>query len=224
MAAANQADRAPYVIAGVLAAAPLLALGAAAPGGGQWRWLEFPPHITVIALVVGVVACFGRSRLAAAKAVVAIVACSFAWTLIGTLMKSHGVDLVGRYFDLLLVESVGRFATVFVAIAYASLALLAVTSAQATGTNLLRAAIWLACVALAAIGLVTSNESWLTLENIGSSGTYRSSVAWPDTKVIALVAAVIVLAVACVAAVAGVRLRARPIVPRAVARERPRPD
>ncbi|MBL0220153.1 MAG: hypothetical protein IPQ07_40575 [Myxococcales bacterium] len=51
------ASTAPFLIAGLCAAIPLLFLSAAAPGGEAWKWLEYPRPITVIACALALIAC-----------------------------------------------------------------------------------------------------------------------------------------------------------------------
>ncbi|HEY4057789.1 MAG TPA: hypothetical protein VGM39_14340, partial [Kofleriaceae bacterium] len=51
---AARAPRSPFMIAGIVGGAALLILGAAAPGGDSWRWLEMPRHMTLIAIALGI--------------------------------------------------------------------------------------------------------------------------------------------------------------------------
>jgi hypothetical protein len=186
-----------FVVAGLVAAAPLLALAAAAAGGGDWVWLEYPRHITVIAAVLGMAACFARDRYKAPLVLVGTLGFAFAWELVGEyrgLAKFGRTDLLSSEMDLLIKLSIARAAPWLVGIAYSVLALLCITRSGNARTNRVRAGVWLVVVAVVALALTLNNDTWLTLENLGQRGTFISSVAWPDTKKISLVLDLVALA------------------------------
>jgi hypothetical protein len=194
-------SRAPFVIAGVLAALPLLVLAAAAPGGGDWRWLEYPRHITLIAIALGIAVAFAKNRPTALIVLAGTVAITLAWELIGEhrgLAKLNRTDLFRSELGLLVDLSVGRVAPWLVGVAYGALAYLSIARSRDFHRNRKRAAIWLATIAVVAFVITLGNESWLTLENLEGDGVYRSSAAWPDTKKLSLVADVLVLIAAAI--------------------------
>jgi hypothetical protein len=194
-------SRAPFIVAGVLAAVPLLVLAAAAPGGGDWRWLEYPRHITLIAIALGIAVAFAKNRPTALIVLAGTVAITLAWELIGEhrgLAKFGRTDLFRSELGLLVDLSVGRAAPWLVGVAYGALAYLSIARSRDFSRNRKRAAIWLGTIALIALVLTLSNTSWLTLENLEGDGVYRSSVAWPDTKKLSLVADVLVLIAAAI--------------------------
>jgi len=199
------ASRAPYVIAALAAAVPLLVLGAAAPGGGDWRWLEYPRHMTLIAIALGLAVCFAKVRPTALIVLAGTVGITLAWELIAEhrgLAKFGRTDLFRSELNLLIDLAVGRAAPWLVGFAYAAIAYLAIDRSRDAHANRKRAAIWLIAIACIALAITLSNESWLTLENLkGDHGVYRSSVAWPDTKKLSLAADLLALATGLVALV-----------------------
>ena len=180
-----------YVLAAVIAVVPLFILAAAAPGGGDWRWLEYPRYMTFFAAAFGIAACFAKSRQIAFLVLAGTVVIALAWEMIGEyvgLSKFGRTDLFSTELKLLVDLSVARAAPWLVGSAYAAIALLSITRVRDARTNRRRAGTWLIAVALVALAITYKNESWLTLENLSEHGTYRSSVAWPDTKKLSLVA------------------------------------
>jgi hypothetical protein len=69
-----------------------------------------------------------------------------------------------------------------------------------TPADRIPAALWLVGVGGVAIVLTVNNTSWLTLENLSHEGTFRSSVSWPDTKILSLIASACALVVGAVVA------------------------
>jgi hypothetical protein len=186
--------RAPYVLAAVVAAFPLLVLAAAAPGGSDWQWLEFPKHITLFSIFVGVLAMFHAERMIA-LVIPLLVA-------VAALLIEVAGGTRGDYLTLVVLE---RLATWLISGLYAVLVWLAVDRADSVRANVWRAGAWLVVVGALAAVLTMANESWLTFENIGARGTFRSSVAWPDSKILSLVAAVITVALGAAAISWGLR-------------------
>lgn len=171
---------APYIVIGLIAFVPLMFLSAAAPGGGDWRLLEYPRHVTVFALVLGVMAST-RTRLDRAALVP-----------LGTVALSCLFSVAterGAYAELVFEASIKSLAPWLVGGLYAVLAALAIKRAREPRTNRLRAGLWLAGVGTIAIVITMKNESWLTLENLSQPGTFRDSSPWPDTKQITIVLA-----------------------------------
>jgi hypothetical protein len=196
----DRASRWPYLVVGIVGGVALLILGAAAPGGETWRWLEMPRHITAIAIVLGLVtAAAGKSVQHAPLVLVGTIAIAGAW---------EAVDVGGSAVPSLL-QTVAPY---LVGTVYAALAALAILPASHARR---RAGGWLVVVGLVAIGMVLANPSWLTLQNLHERGTFRSSASWPDTKKVALV-------IACVTTAFGVTfalVRARTVgLPRATMR------
>lgn len=191
-----------FVVAGVIAAAPLFLLAAAAPGGRDWVWLEYPRHITFVAAVLGMAACFARARPAALVVLAGTVVFALAWELLGEyrgLASIGRTDLFASELDLLVKESAGRVAPWLVGGLYSVLALLAITRSPDARKNRQRAGLWLAGAALVALAITLLNQSWLTLENLSGRGVFRSSAAWPDTKKISLSLDLVALAAGLVA-------------------------
>ncbi|CAN5903380.1 hypothetical protein BH11MYX2_BH11MYX2_28280 [soil metagenome] len=196
------APRSSFIVAGLVGGVALLILGAAAPGGESWRWLEMPRHMTVIAIALGVWSAKGSKDLSRA------------------LIPLLGTPAIAATWEAIQYKNADALAGILSTLApwlmggiYAILVGFAITSRSAVSSRRLAGA-WLVGVGLVVLALTLANESWLTLENLSKSGTYRSSVAWPDTKKIALV-------LACVAAAVGIAIawvRAATI-PRATARE-----
>lgn len=200
---------APYIIVGVIAAAPLLFLSAAAPGGGSWRWLEYPRSVTVIAFALGMFACSRKGRTSALLAPIGTVVLATIWAVAMARSASRG---------LVFISSMKQLAPWLVGSLYGALALLSIARAAAPRSNRLRAGLWLCATGVIAIVLTMQNESWLTLENFDSSNTtYRSTGGWPDTKQISM--AVACCASALGAAIAAYALR-KPasLLPRAIVR------
>jgi hypothetical protein len=205
------------VVAALLAIVPLYALGAAAPGGGTWRWLALPRADLGFAAVLGIAACFARrpaTALIVPLGTVGIALLRASVSEYAALRRFGRTDL----FDLGLLAdlSINRLAPWLLGVGFGVIAWLAIR--RPGGEPRLRrraAALWLAAVGALAVGLALANRSWYEL---ASSDSYivRSSVPWPDTKVIA----VVIGAIACgVAAVVAWRTR-RPGLPRATARPR----
>jgi hypothetical protein len=234
----SPAGRGAYVVAGLIALAPLLLLGAAAPGGDQWRWLEFPARMTMIAAALGIAACFARSRAIAVWVIPGAVAGAFLWDLVRAYIGLKGLgrmDLFGDDLSIIASNTVKLVAPWLAGALYGALAWLAIVPApdeSGDGTRpggirpallrpqALRAALWLIAVCLVAMVLTASNRSWLTLENIGNRGTFRSSVSWPDTKILSMVVAALVAAMSATVALWAWRARTpSPALPRATLRE-----
>jgi hypothetical protein len=219
--------RGTYVVAGLIALVPLLLLGAAAPGGSQWRWLEFPSRMTAIAAALGIAACFARSRAIAVWVLLGSVAGTFLWGLLRAYigLKSLGrMDLFGEDLPIIVSNTVQLVAPWLVGALYGALAWLAIPRAPEHAdrkhTDALRAALWLVVVGVIAIALTTCNRSWLTLENLGERGTFRSSASWPDTKVLSMVVAMLVSVASAAVALRAWRARAAaPALPRATLRK-----
>ena len=226
--------RAPYVLAGVIAAVPLLVLGAAAPGGDSWRWLELPARMTFIAAALGIAACFARSRGTAVLVLLGTAAGGLVWELVHEYLGLQGLGRMDLFRDdlrLIASNTLQLLAPWLVGALYAALAWLAISPAvhaAATGIERvtadrvrarLRAACWLVCAGAVAVVLTVENTSWLTLENLGERGTFRSSASWPDTKVLSLVIAGVALAAGIAAAVHARRAaQSRDVLPRATLR------
>jgi hypothetical protein len=206
-------SRAPFIVVAVIALLPLLVLGAAAPGGGDWRWLEYPRYITMIAFSLGIGLCFARHPPTALLVLAGTVAITLGWELIGEhrgLSKLGRTDMFRSELGLLVDLSVGRVAPWLVGFAYGALAYLSISRSRDPHKNRKRAAIWLLAIAAIALALTLRNESWLTLENLKGDGVYRSSVAWPDTKKLSLVADLLALIAGCIALFVNPLPRARP--------------
>jgi hypothetical protein len=228
-----RAGRGTYVVAGLIALAPLLLLGAAAPGGGQWRWLEVPSRMTMIAAAIGIAACFARSRAVTIWVLLGSVAGAFLWDLVRAYIGLEGLDrmdLIGDDLSIVASNNVKLVAPWLVGALYGALAWLAIRRADAyrpdgirhtlLDAHALRAALWLLVVCVVAMVLTASNKSWLTLENLGNRGTFRSSVSWPDTKILSMVIAALVSVVSATVALRAWRARAvAPALPRAMLRE-----
>lgn len=203
------ASTAPFLIAGLCAAIPLLFLSAAAPGGEAWKWLEYPRPITVIACALALIAC-SRTRIDRAV-----------WVPLGTVAISCVWELVtsrGMMIELVLVEAITRLAPWLVGGVYAVLAVLSIRRAREDRVNRVRAGLWLAGIGVLAIVLTLANESWLTLENLDHRGTFRSSVPWPDTKKLSIAFAIGATLVGGVFALVSRRKPPDPL-PRAIVRE-----
>jgi len=198
------ASRGPFVVAALIAVVPLLVLAAAAPGGADWRWLEYPRHVTIIAIGLGIWMCFAKARPTALIALAGTVAITLLWELLGEyrgLAKFGRTDLFGSELNLLVDLSVASAAPWLLGGAYTVLAVLAIGRSRDARANRRRAAVWLIAIAGVAVCITLRNESWLTLENLKGNGTYRSSSSWPDTKQLSLVADLLALAAGIVALV-----------------------
>lgn len=230
---ARSGVRAPYVLAGVLAAVPLLLLGAAAPGGDSWRWLELPARMTFIAAALGIAACFARSRGTSVLVLLGTAAGGFLWELVHEYLGLKGLGRMDLFRDdlhLIASSTLQRLAPWLVGALYAALAWLAIPPAGGAGSSMgepaagerlrgqLRAGLWLAGVGVVAIALTAQNMSWLTLENLGQRGTFRSSASWPDTKILSLIAALLALASGAAMALRAWRAAPRPSLPTATLR------
>lgn len=198
--------RATYVVAGLVALVPLLVLGAAAPGGDRWRWLEVPAHMTAIAAALGIAACFARSRGLALLVLFGSVACAFVWDLLHEYIGLKGLgrmDLLRDDLRLIVSNTAELLAPWLVGAIYGALAWIAISPAESEPADRasvdrlradrVRAGLWLAGVAVIGIGLTVSNASWLTLENLSQKGTFRSSASWPDTKILSLITSALAL-------------------------------
>jgi hypothetical protein len=226
--------RAPYVLAGVIAAVPLLVLGAAAPGGDSWRWLDLPARTTFIAAALGIAACFARSRGTAVLVLLGTAAGGFLWELVHEYLGLKGLGRMDLFRDdlgLIASNTLQLLAPWLAGALYAALAWLAIppeAHAPATGIEhvtadrvraQLCAACWLVCAGVVAVVLTVENTSWLTLENLGQRGTFRSSASWPDTKILSLVIAAIALAAGAAAALRAWRAaQPRTVLPKATLR------
>ena len=209
-------SRAPFVVAALLAAVPLLVLAAAAPGGGKWVWLEYPRHMTMFAIMLGIACCFAKVRPTALMVLAGTVVIAMLWDLVGEyrgLAKFGRTDLFRSELGLLVKLSVGRAAPWVVGGAYAVLAYLAIGRSRDLHKNRRRAAGWLIAIAAFALLITLRNESWLTLENLKGDGTYRSSASWPDTKKLSLVIDFVALALG----LAGLLYKPRSNLPKATA-------
>ncbi|HEY5921051.1 MAG TPA: hypothetical protein VIV11_05240 [Kofleriaceae bacterium] len=198
----TRGSRAPFVVAGLIAAVPLLVLAAAAAGGGDWVWLEYPRHITMLAIALGIAVSFAKARPTALVVLAGTVVIALLWEVIGEyrgLAKFGRTDLLRSELDLLVKLSVARAAPWLVGGAYAVLAYLAIGRSGNVHFDRRRAALWLGGIALIALAITLQNTSWLTLENLSQRGTFRSSVAWPDTKKLSLVIDLVTLALAAIA-------------------------
>lgn len=194
MARGNQA---PFVLAAMIAAVPLLVLAAAAPGGHDWVWLEYPKGITFVAFALGFAVCFARSRQLAPFVLVGTVAYALGSELIGEyvgLAKFGKTELLGQELGLLVDLSIARAAPWLMGGLFTIVAWLAIGRGR-DKTNRERAAIWLAAVGAIAACITLANESWLTLENLGHAGVFRDSSSWPDTKKISIVIDIITSAI-----------------------------
>ena len=181
--------RAPFLFAAVVAAIPLLLLGAAAPGGGDWRWLEYPRHMTLVAAALGIAVCFAKARPTAIVVLAGTVAITLVYELLAEhrgLAKFGRTDLFRSELGLLVDLSVGRAAPWLLGAAYSVLAFLAIDRSHDAHVNRRRAALWLLAVATIALVITYANRSWLTLENLQGDGVYRSGASWPDTKKLSL--------------------------------------
>ncbi|MGH2898830.1 MAG: hypothetical protein ACRDMZ_09170, partial [Solirubrobacteraceae bacterium] len=218
---ARPGARAPYVLAGVLAAVPLLLLGAAAPGGDSWRWLELPARMTFIAAALGIAACFARSRGTAVLVLFGTAAVGFLWELVHEYLGLKGLGRMDLFRDdlrLIASNTLQLLAPWLVGALYAALAWLAIAPGERMRGQL-RAGLWLAGVGVVAIALTVQNMSWLTLENLGQRGTFRSSASWPDTKILSLIVALLALAAGAAAALRAWRAAPpRPSLPTATLR------
>lgn len=198
---------APYIVVGLVAAVPLLALSAAAPGGEMWRWLEMPRHVTALACFLGLVLGAGDHLGRAAAVPLATVGIDALFSMVA----DRGAP------ELVFEEAITRLAPWLLGTAYGVLAALTIRRSGEPRRNWGRAGGWLAILGAVAIVLVLSNESWLTLENIGNRGTFRSSTPWPDTKAIAIVLAGLATASGLVLALISLR-RPPDRLPRAIVR------
>lgn len=213
-------SRGPYIIAGAVAGVPLLILGAAAPGGHSWVWLEYPRHVTFVAVALGLACCFARKRQLALLVPFATAAVAFAWDLLDeyrALSRFGRTDLFGGEMNITIDETIARVAPWLMGGLYGVLAFLAIGRPKADRTNRWRAGVWLAVAGGIAIAVTMANESWLTFENLGGHGTFRDSSAWPDTKKLEI--AVSALACAAGLGLALYRRREDPPLPRATLRE-----
>jgi hypothetical protein len=211
--AAGGSDAA-YVVAGALAMPALWALSAAAPGGGQWRWLEYPVGATCLAFVAFLVASRRRAMAAVVAVPIATALLFGAWNLVATwherskLGVTSGPRAAYYYrgaFEMLAPWLIGA--------AYGVLAALTIrgrAAGRAARDRRLVAAAWLLCMSGLVAILCSRNESWLTFENIGNKGTFRSSAPWPDTKIFCMVLAGATMIIAVAWAVyAAVRAKRR---------------
>jgi len=196
----------PFWLAAIAAAPALLMLAAAAPGGSSWRWLEIPVRVAPIALLLGLWGSRAQSLDRALVPLVGTPAIHTAWSFVAEwfkLAKLERTELFGSELGLLLDHSLAALAPWLIGALYAALAALAI---RARGRDSIAPALWLASVGGVAIALTLLNPSWLTLDNLSRSGTYRSSAAWPDTKLLSLVVAAATLLFG-----AGAAIRARSI-------------
>jgi hypothetical protein len=212
-----------YVVAGLVALLPLVVLSMISPPGDGWVWFEFPRRITFIAVALGLWACKARSREWAVWMVIGTAAISLAWTVIDEyigLVHYHRTDLLGSEWWLLFELAVARLAPWLVGGLYGLLALLA-TTARGDLRDRTRAGAWLVAVSATALGFTLASDDWLTLANLTESGTFISSAAWPDTKLLS-VAVDVLVAAGGIALVRSGRRRTVDPIPRATARERAR--
>ena len=162
-----------FVLVGVIALVPLLAISTAAPGGEAWRWLEFPRPISVLGLGVAVLLCARGSR-----AVGWVVLAPVAGALVHEWVEVSGADVAVTIAAALL-----RAATWLVAAAFALLVRLCATSRRPARA----AGLWLAALGALCIAVTLGNESWMTLSSFTSDQRIRHSGGWPDTRTIAIV-------------------------------------
>jgi hypothetical protein len=210
-----------YVSVGVAAAVPCLVLAAAAPGGHDWVYLEYPRHITMIAIALGIAACFRRSVGWAVFVPILTAGIALAWALVDEyvgLSKLGRTDLFHEELDLLCGDSVARVAPWLMGGLYGVLALAAIRRRGSERRQLVPAGAWLAATG-AITALVTFQvKDWLTFENLSQPGTFRSGVPWCDSQVLSLIVSLAACAGGVVLVAIGLR---RPeTIPRAVARER----
>lgn len=224
--------RTAYVVAGFGALVPLLVLGAAAPGGDSWRWLELPAHMTLIAAALGIASCFARSRGIALLVLFGSVACAFVWDLLHEYIGLKGLgrmDLLRDDLRLIVSNTAELLAPWLVGAIYGALAWIAIrpadrepdgrTPVDRVHADRARAASWLAGVAVIGVALTVSNTSWLTLENLNQSGTFRSSASWPDTKILSLITSAFALVAGVAVALHAWRAtRNKPALPTATLR------
>ncbi|MBA3452297.1 MAG: hypothetical protein H0T42_04280 [Deltaproteobacteria bacterium] len=172
---------APFIFVGVIALAPLLFLSAAAAGGGSWRWLEYPRTVTLIAFALGMFACSRKDRTSALLVPIGTVALAALWNVAMARSTSAG-NIVASTMQTLAPWLVGSL--------YGVLSVIAISRPRQPRLIRILAGVWLCAVGIVAAVLTLENRSWLTLENFDNSHTtYRSSVSWPDTKMITLVLA-----------------------------------
>ncbi len=188
----------------LVATLPLLVfVGCAAPHGNAYRWLEIDERGVLIGFALALLVMLQRSRALVWLVLLGPPLISFGYLLMheaAVLQQFHAMDHFGHSTDLLVRDtflSVGCWAP---ALWFASLTWLANTHrvgvADAHDHNLLRLGRWLGVVGGAGLLLTLINGHWYTLENLKGDGTYMSGCAWPDTKVLAAVAAGLTLVAA----------------------------
>jgi hypothetical protein len=203
-----QHGRGPFVVAGLASLPALGALGAAAPGGVAWRWLEFPIGVTAIAAVLGAWA-MGRKSMGAAGIVVlgtpvlrAIWAGVSDYLAFRSVKEQHLIPETEAYrtdMGLLLGDGFQCLAPWALGAAFGLLASLSITrrlEQPADGHNQMRAGGWLLGVAVAIELIAFVEPSWIELQTLFGRATVRGTGGWPDTKVLTAALA------ACAAAVA----------------------
>jgi hypothetical protein len=196
-------SRGVYITVAVIAAVPLLVLSAAAPLGELWRWQEFPRHVTLVAVALGIATTSARSRPAAMVVPIGTAAIAVVWELVrdyrGASAMGHP-ELFGTELNLTINDAIGNLAPWLLGSAYGALAWLAIARVPSPVANRRRAGAWLAVIGGVVMAFALSTHGWLTLENLRGDGTYHSGVAWPDTKVLTVVAGAIACAIGLVLA------------------------
>lgn len=186
----NPATRAPFVIAAVVSAFPLLAIGVTIALGNTWTYLEYPRNITVFALVLGVIAMFRRRPALAIAVPFLVSALAFAWEFLGEwrgLAKFGKTDLIFTEVELLAKNAFVRLAPWVVGGLLGALAYLSVTRSRDDKRNFIRAGAWLVAVAGVCIAITLVNDGWLEHTSEGEVHAFDS---WPGPQKLALGAAI----------------------------------
>jgi hypothetical protein len=181
----------------------------------------------LIAAALGIAACFGRARGIALLVLFGSVACAFVWDLIHEYIGLKGLgrmDLLRDDLRLIVSNTAELLAPWLVGAIYGALAWIAIWPADRVSVyrvraDRVRAALWFAGVAVVGIAVTVSNMSWLTLENLSQSGTFRSSASWPDTKILSLTTSTLALVAGVAVALHAWRAtRHKPALPTATLR------
>lgn len=198
--------RAPYLVAGAVGLAVLLALAAIEPLGHAWVWFEFPRRMTLMAFVIGMAGvASGRVKWGAALLPVGIGILSYMLEL------RHAHKVVAELGwsaipesdkQLMFKESFEVLAPWFLGGCYAVLVALSGWRRK-DRRDRWRAGLWLVAVAAIGAAFVLANDNWLTLANLSKPGTYTSSVPWPDSKLVAIVVCALAGAAGAVLMVSG---------------------
>ena len=182
--------RTAYVTVAIAAALPCIALAGTAPLGDAWVYFEFPRHITLLAIILGILACFRRSLGWAVFVPFATAAISLTWGYCDefrALQKLGMPQLLATEQAIIWDESVVRVAPWLIGGLYGVLAALAIRRGGSERRQIVPAGAWLAVVGAIAAAITVHIDNWLTLENLSQPGTFTAGGMWCDSRVLSLV-------------------------------------